>query len=429
MNHYRIASTLILLSLLLASCDQGSLPSAPPTPAPTSPPTPTPFATTLIPPTPTPTPIGEPPPDQTAEPTAWAPTPEPTREPASAVALTSIQMADVKTGWAIGKIAGTDRTLRTTDGGITWRDVGAADCPTRLLSSADVRLAWTGDNPVCLTADGGQNWTVVEAPGRYVWFNDDRRGWSLGAEQWGLTFRQFDIYSFSTTDDGGATWMETNPPPGSGVAYLAYPDAQTAWALRAWFAKTLDGMPNLGVPISMHTTFDRGGTWTTRQVPLPMEAEIVNWESMGEYLGGVGNCEFVSPVFSSVAVWKFALTCEGASWMYTSANQGKTWNISPMPAGVFDTAINFSGPNLGWLHVADWENGVGRLYLTTDGGETWALIKRTGWLDVVLSFVDPQTGWAVACTGPCRSEDSSVALVRTNDGGRTWQAIEPQLVP
>jgi photosystem II stability/assembly factor-like uncharacterized protein len=337
-------------------------------------------------------------------------------------------MVDATTGWAAGRVDGTDRILRTTDGGVTWRGVGPSDCSTRLLTPADSRLAWTGAHPVCLTVDGGQTWTVVDAPGRIVWFNDDRRGWSLAAESWGLTFRQFDIISFSTTDDGGATWVETNPPPGSGVAYLAFPDAQTAWALRAGFAKTLDGVPNLGLPIYFHTTLDRGRTWTTRQLPLPPDAEIFNWESMRVFLGGVGNCEFLSPVLSSLDLWKFALTCEGASWMYTTVNQGKTWIISPMPAGV-DAAIHFRSPRLGWLHVSDWENNLGRLYQTTDGGQTWALVKRTGWLDVVLSFVDAQTGWAVACTGPCPSVDSSVALVRTNDGGRTWETIEPQLVP
>ncbi|HET7010629.1 MAG TPA: hypothetical protein VFI11_07630 [Anaerolineales bacterium] len=356
------------------------------------------------------------------------PTLEATPQPASTLAIISIQMFDLTTGWAIGRVEGNYLTLRTTDGGIAWREVGLEECPAYILSSADDRLAWTGDDPVCLTTDGGQTWTAVEAPGRNVWFNDDRRGWSLGAEEWGLSFRQFDIYSFATTDDGGVTWAETNPPPGSGVAYLAFPDAQTAWALRAGFAKSIDGVPNLGVPISLHTTFDRGGTWTTRQVPLPPEAETVDWGSMGEYLAGFGNCEFVSPVFSSLAVWKFALTCEDASWMYTSLNQGKTWSINPMPAGV-EATIDFSRPDLGWLHVADWENDLGRLYQTSDGGRTWALIKRTGWLDVVLSFVDAQSGWAVACTGPCRSGDSSVALVRTTDGGRTWETIEPQLVP
>jgi photosystem II stability/assembly factor-like uncharacterized protein len=361
--------------------------------------------------------------------TASAPTPEPSSPPASEVSITFIQMIDAKTGWATGRVEDTDRILRTTDGGLTWREVGPPECGARRLTPVDARLAWTGGDHMCLTADGGETWTGVDPPGRYNWFNDDRRGWSLVAEPWGLTFRQLDIYSFSTTDDGGVTWVETNPPPGQGPAYLAYPDAQTAWALRPGFARTMEGMPNLDTLIYLDTTFDRGRTWTERQVPLPPEAEIFDWEGMGRYLGGVGNCEFSSPVFSSLSLWKFALTCEEASWMYTSVNQGKTWNISSMPAGVFDTAIDFDGPRLGWLHVRDWENGAGRLYQTADGGETWALIKRTGWVGVVLSFVDAQTGWAVACSGSCSSDDSSIVLVRTSDGGRSWETIEPQLVP
>jgi photosystem II stability/assembly factor-like uncharacterized protein len=40
-----------------------------------------------------------------------------------------------------------------------------------------------------------------------------------------------------------------------------------------------------------------------------------------------------------------------------------------------------------------------------------------------FSFVDEMRGWAVA-----RSADAS-ALVRTTDGGRTWELLEPIVSP
>ena len=65
------------------------------------------------------------------------------------------------------------------------------------------------------------------------------------------------------------------------------------------------------------------------------------------------------------------------------------------------------------------------LYSTADGGQTWQPVSRTfqGGLSTChksgLAFVSAQTGWVAG--------DCSMALVylfqRTDDGGRTWQAL------
>ena len=213
---------------------------------------------------------------------------------------------------------------------------------------------------------------------------------------------------------------------------MAYPEAQTAWAVRAGFAKTDYGFPNLGVPFRLATTFDGGSTWTLRQFPLPAEAELYERPDEGTYLGGVGNCEFVSPAYSTFAIWKVALTCELGSWLYTTANQGKTWIISSMPAGVF-ADIHFANPTMGWLHVADSEDDrQGILYRTTNGGQSWSLIKRTGWSGLRMSFLDERVGWAVASGCPvqfCAWFEFVTALVKTTDGGETWQEVEFEISP
>jgi photosystem II stability/assembly factor-like uncharacterized protein len=58
------------------------------------------------------------------------------------------------------------------------------------------------------------------------------------------------------------------------------------------------------------------------------------------------------------------------------------------------------------------------MYETRDGGETWELIKTVSW-DGQFSFIDEQNGWAIA-----RNQDE-IALVRTEDGGRTWSQLDP----
>ena len=347
----------------------------------------------------------------------------------------SIQMMDLETGWAVADIGSEESThiLRTADGGATWQDVSPADNDMAGSFFLDSQFAWAWSwGPVWRTQDGGASWTPMGEYGLQpdLGFVDSQHGWKLNAESWGLSFVQFDIVSFSITQDGGMTWQELDPPPDRGSAFMAYPSAQSAWAVRAGFAKTIEGVPNLGIPFHIQRTLDGGVTWITQEMPLPPDSFRIVRPYEGTYLGGFGNCDFVSPVYSSTAIWKLALTCEDHSWMYTSATQGKTWIISDMPAGL-GADIDFIDASTGWVLIGDpYESPEGHFYQTTDGGQSWTLLKRTGWTDAHLSFADAQTGWAVACTeGYCYQRDTQQALITTIDGGQTWQVIEPQLVP
>jgi len=67
----------------------------------------------------------------------------------------------------------------------------------------------------------------------------------------------------------------------------------------------------------------------------------------------------------------------------------------------------------GWAFGRDY-------YKTTDGGLSWVVVKTVNW-DGQFSFVDSLNGWAVA-----RNLDE-IALVKTVDGGQTWQIIEPTI--
>jgi hypothetical protein len=349
-------------------------------------------------------------------------------------------MIDARIGWAEGRLGGDEKTriLRTTDGGATWQDVSPDlenDFAQSIVLDEQRAWVWYGyGGSAFRTEDGGRTWTFLEGLGRptSIHFLDNLHGWKLDALFWGLSFVQFDIESFATTDDGGQTWAETNPPPGWGYAYMAYTDVQSAWAVRAGYAKSIQSVPNLAVPFHLQTTLDRGATWTTREMPLPPGAIRRGAYDGWSDLGGVGNCEFVSPVYSSAAIWKLALTCEEQSWMYTTANQGKTWIISPMPAGL-EARLEFINPADGWLYLRDGlDRSQGRLYRTINGGQSWNLIKRTGWTDVRLDFVGGDLGWAVAASCPqgyCYWNDYVTALVQTTDGGRTWRMVHPRLAP
>jgi photosystem II stability/assembly factor-like uncharacterized protein len=387
-------------------------------------------------PAPTETPTATPSPTLGATPRPW-PKPPTQRPTARRLTITGIRMIDSMTGWAEGQVGPDDsRILRTDDGGLTWRDISPAPgADYRGSFFLDEQQAWVFDwfgGPAWRTADGGGSWQLMESsPWRQdeVWFNDGQHGWLVGGEAFGMSFPGYDIYSFAVTQDGGQTWKERTPPPGGGFPFLAFPDERNAWVIWAAKRAAMEGWADLGVPIRVLTTSDGGRTWISRLLPLPAETYTIEIEYEGSYLGGGGNCTFVSPVYSSTAIWKAALTCEYSSWMYTSANQGKTWIISPMPPGT-EADVQFINPTVGWLFVWSWEERQGNLYHSADGGQSWTLIKRTGWFDVVFNFIDDQTGWAVACTETrCHNFDAVYALVKTTDGGRTWQTLEPHLAP
>jgi photosystem II stability/assembly factor-like uncharacterized protein len=369
-------------------------------------------------------------------PSPLPPTPTSTSTPTGPLIIDYIQMTDRTTGWGMGQM-GTEepgRLFRTTDGGASWRDVSPGLRSHYGFSILDAQLAWvrSSDNDeVWRTQDGGQSWSSLGQIQGQFWFNDSQHGWKMDAEAWGLSYVQFDIRSFSTTQDGGETWQEANLPPGIGLAFLAFPDPQTAWAIRAGFAKTIEGVPNLGVPFSLETTADGGRTWGSQEMPLPPEVEVVEMGDGYSYLAA-GNCDFDSPVYSSTTIWKMALTCEEQGWLYTSTDQGETWTITSLPAGQV-TDVQFIDPSIGWsLRKDEVHPYQSDLYQTTDGGQTWALLAHLNWADAGLDFVDDQTGWAVVVTcddADCNPYFYPKALAKTTDGGQTWQIIQPQIVP
>lgn len=364
-----------------------------------------------------------------------APTPTVTSTPNITITIRSIQMMDLTTGWAHGQV-GADkayRLLRTMDGGTTWRDVSPSayslyDQRAFFLDSQSAWMVVADANQLWHTPDGGQTWTSVEQTrGSHLWFNDSQHGWKMEATAWGLSFVQFDIDSFSTTQDGGQTWDEKNPPPDWGVAFLAFPEAQLGWGVRAGFAKVIEGFPNLGVPFFLETTTDGAQTWQSRAIPLPPGTERVGRE--GAYYLDAGNCDFDAPVYSSTKIWKLALMCEAQGWVYTTINRGQTWIISPLPAGQ-GIDVQFINPTVGWLFSkTKLDRSPGQLYQTTDGGQTWTLLGGTAWVDARLDFLDAQTGWVVACLEAYCNSSHPPTLVKTTDGGQTWQTLQPGLAP
>lgn len=353
-----------------------------------------------------------------------------------------IHMVDAKQGWAIGGLSqAEDHVLRTQDGGMTWRDVTppeptpvAGTTVTALGFFSDASHGWVAYAPtelgsvppgvrVWFTGDGGASWSygVVDTSQvsqesfipLYLTFADGQHGWLLVALGAGMNHQYVGMFA---TNDGGKSWALIQDPtspaeiqsfPKTG---LVFADAYTGWLTR-------DGQ---GVDAVAHVikTEDGGTTWT--RIDLDGPDGTSSWYDTHA-------CGTYSPVtFSPTSLIVLVKCLDSATfkveqdYLYSTSDGGQTWKAVTMPA-----AFAVEDPPAGGLFFSDAQKGLalGRwIYGTSDGGKTWTSGKQVNW-DGRFSFIDLSSGWAVARNA------GLIALVKTTDGGKSWQEIHPAVAP
>ena len=345
------------------------------------------------------------------------------------------KMLSPTTGWAQG-------ALRTTDGGLHWRDTSAPQ-PNRAPGPTgyddfflDSTHAWTAQavsSPTScaavtfMTTDGGQTWHQSEPVsvdvqadsevGLQLNFIDAQHGWLLAeAGQWMFGHGPVDAYLY-VTSDSGLHWREISHRPGTAAS-----GACEAKLGNVVFASQATGWSQL--PRQCDTTLlvtrDGGVTWKAQRLPHPKVASCPCW---------AGLPTFFDQKRGIVSVFDDA----GAQSLLATSDGGSTWSYRALPPTGYSLTIDFIDANTGWDTVTPpgWSKLSGApkdwLYRTNDGGQTWTLVQADlplGFPIFGLWFVDANNGFAaqqnVALTGP--------ELLRTTDGGQTWKVIETQIL-
>jgi photosystem II stability/assembly factor-like uncharacterized protein len=329
--------------------------------------------------------------------------------------------------------------LVTRDGGHTWREVTPPEpFPAGVKVEAfgafpDAQAAWvifslnsqiSPGASVWYTSDSGQTWKASppllhNAYGDVVWAEfatlDARTGWLAIRGAWVGAGSHYNAQFFRTTD-GGATWAALTDPDAVDVLSqdftgLVFTDEQTGWL--TW----QDLGAYLSWPASYAVTTDGGKTWDTHDLPAPPDAP----DLYEKYY----YCEPYQTNLLTAASVRLLVVCSGGGlpnigYLYATENGGETWQTYALPVAPKMEQGNkliFFDSNNGYLLGQ-------KMYRTIDGGLTWTSITTVAWDHAQFDLISEQVGWAVVSIG-----DLPSALVKTGNGGKTWQEIKPVVGP
>lgn len=305
----------------------------------------------------------------------------------------------------------------TNDGGATFTAVNAP-LPAggaRAAAFVDARngieaVAAGNVIDVARTTDGGATWVTSKATDPAmppnIGYSDLKI--AFGSQNQGAilariaTGQSFSIGTLFSTADAGTSWA-THPAPAAG-------DVSMEATGRIWMAGGL-------LHDNLYRSDDAGAHWTQAQVPpLPgrqvaaVSVPIAGQLSATVLNNGVTEVELLS-----------------------SADQGQTWNPS--------SSVTVTGKTAMGVEIRVAQTVAGPLVLDTAGGHAYRLgqgtdIHPTGLpegVDQATFAPDGRSGWALATYGQCTSGKQNCTLyhelVRTVDGGSTWQRLQTWAQP
>ena len=344
----------------------------------------------------------------------------------TAVALDQFALIDETSGWILSD----ESLFWTSDMGETWSEIGPpipAGAVVQALEFLHADTAWvlwsraeadgSASFELAQTADHGISWEVhslpLFQPGEVASFSekaemgwlDEQNGW-ISIKQ--ATGSNFSVGTLFVTSDGGTTWSRTVLPIADRVYFS---DPEIGWAV--------------GGPAGdqIVETRDGGNTWQAIAVDQMLADSLVT-AYLPLYADGQGML-VTAQAGSRNSLNIYTLDVPSAEW-------------SLMDQAIFDVQ-----PGIVGLSILDSQN-----FLAVIPGSRIIVRMRDGELDVIdnrdgrsasiveLDMVSLDIGWgksveATCVSAPVRKDQavsvscsSKTSLLRTVDGGATWQTVD-----
>jgi photosystem II stability/assembly factor-like uncharacterized protein len=323
--------------------------------------------------------------------------------------------------------------LTSTDNGKTWQ-AGTMPALAGSVFVLDPDHAWAvsiynqggaptvGQLVVYRTADGGKIWNQAPAAGDFPCdtatfsFVDAAHGFlecstpSSLADGAPIADAKRGSGTVLETADGGATWSVAGGAAGLGRAFTAS-DASTLWSAPDYESSELTG-------VTLSVSRDAGRTWST--VDLPDLASIPKPADVGVAAGPV--FQDASNGALAVLVQPVMSSSPQAVWFYRTSDGGRTWapvkKTATAPLAVSEEAA-FVGREWAVVGTA----GFFGLTVSNDFGASWTDVPGFGMPPntsfVLVALADESHGIATAFLSP-----GTTGLMLTSDGGRTWHPAD-----
>lgn len=295
----------------------------------------------------------------------------------------AIQSNDPNTVY-LGAYGATPPLRKTTDGGAHWESIGQ-DLPNQYIDdialdpvSPSVLYVCVGGSPggAFRSQDGGQSWDHLES------IDQAKRIYVNPKKHKVLFLTGTYDGSILRSNDAGITWTKVSP---SSFDFMLEAFAMSETKPKVLYAGLIGG--------DVYRSKDSGRTWLK-----------------------VGNT-------GTTVIFQLLASPVNGNWVYAadgqevraSPNQGQMWAPTSLSARSL-TCVS-SSPFLDSLLLA---GGIGGLFKSTDGGNTWSLagLGDQGVTAIALSQESARTMYAATSIG---------GVFRSEDGGSTWQAINAGL--
>jgi photosystem II stability/assembly factor-like uncharacterized protein len=326
--------------------------------------------------------------------------------------LFDVEYIDTLTGWSVGS---SGQILKTQNGGLNWEcQLSPVEVALRSISFIDKDTGWISGDKGCIikTINGGKAWNIQTSNTtnalRFIKFINSNIGYAFGESG-----------TILTTTNGGDTWIAKSVT--SEIFYSGYlfsKDIAFAIGGNGVIVKTTNGGETWIQKTSNTKRYlyaidfispDSGWIADAASQLHKTTDGGENWVDMNyitQYHNGINTLEFIN---DSVAY------ASGAEGIYKSTDTTKTWAKQSLIKSNY-----FYGTCALDTNFCVAVGTSGEIVRTTNGGKSWQELYPTGITGLEqltsIQFLNTNLGYAAGCNG---------VILKTTDGGENWSALTP----